>query len=87
MKKTFIRLITLLLSTCLLFTFTACDKTVDDDNVETGKYEYELLEEDGDKYYEITNYTVSSKDLDNLDKVADKYRNISSRAIFTSVWL
>ncbi len=77
MKKTFIRLITLLLSTCLLFTFTACDKTVDDDNVETGKYEYELLEEDGDKYYEITNYTVSSKDLDNLDKVADKYRNIT----------
>lgn len=78
MKKTFIRFITLLLSTCLLFTFTACDDTSDNDNVETGKYEYELLEDDdGDKYYEITNYTVSTDDLDDLDNVDSKYRNIT----------
>ncbi len=79
MKNFLLKLITIILSVALAFSLVACDNT-DEDNVVTGTFEYQYIEDEDDAdggYYKITGYNVNSKDIDNNFKdVEDKYRNL-----------
>ena len=79
MKKFLLKFITIILSFALTFSLVACDNTEDDDVV-TGTFEYQYVEDEDDAdggYYKITGYNVNSEDIENDFKdVEDKYRNL-----------
>ncbi len=79
MKKFLLKFITIILSVALTFSLVACDTTEDDDVV-TGTFEYQYVEDEDDEdggYYKITGYNVNSEDIENDFKEVDaKYRNL-----------
>ena len=80
MKKFLLKFITIILSVALTASLVACDTTNNDDNVVTGTFEYQYVEDEDDVdggYYKITGYNVNSKDVENNFKNVDaKYRNL-----------
>ena len=82
MKNFLTKLLILVLTLALSLTFIACDKEGGGDTRETGKYEYKVMTDtNGDKYYAITGYQVSSEDAEkisnnNYDGIDEKCRNI-----------
>lgn len=80
MNKFLLKFITIILSVSLAFSLVACDSTNEDDNVVTGTFEYQYVEDEDDAdggYYKITGYNVNSSDVENDFKdVEDKFRNL-----------
>ncbi len=80
MNKFLLKFMTIILSVALTFSLVACDEQNNDDNVVTGTFEYQYVEDEDDAdggYYKITGYNVNSKDVENNFKNVDKkYREL-----------
>ncbi len=87
MKNFLTKLLILVLTLALSFTFIACNEDDGGETRETGKYEYKVMtgtNDDGEtyKYYAITGYQVSSEDAESISNndysdIDQKHREIT----------
>ena len=81
MKDKLFRFLVTILAVVFTFSFVACNEDDGDENVVTGTFEYQYVQDDEDEvdggYYKITGYNVNSDDVENDYKNVDsKYRDL-----------